>query len=37
MTCLRCGAAVIIDPTDPIAAETIHNNWHLENDRSKTP
>lgn len=28
MTCLRCGAAVVIDPRDIEQAMTIHDRWH---------
>lgn len=28
LSCLRCGAAVFIDPTDVVDPADIHNRWH---------
>lgn len=28
MTCLECGAALFIDPTDKVSAIDLHDEWH---------
>lgn len=35
MTCLRCGATVVIDPGDLEQATTIHDRWHSSMSNTK--
>ena len=32
LTCLDCGAAILVDPSDPVgeSGREIHVRWHLE-------
>lgn len=29
VTCLRCGAAILLDPSDAIDPVAVHRAWHL--------
>lgn len=30
LICRRCGAAVVLDPSDKFGADTLHDTWHAE-------
>jgi len=34
VTCLDCGAAVLLDPGDEVSAWELHVGWHLQRDRT---
>jgi hypothetical protein len=35
VTCLECGAALMLDPAAPISVPRLHADWHAaQNDRS---